>query len=137
MQLLAKLRIVYDLLNMADRRKLLLILGVSLLNGLINAAGIASILPFIGLISEPEILETNRYIIIFKQMTGIESYAGVVISFGLVSLSLLIVGNTICVFEDWYSTWFGATKNQELSSRLLRNYLGIDVLEFEKKKSAE
>lgn len=137
MQLLAKLRIVYDLLDRADRRKLLLILGVSMLNGLINAAGIASILPFIGLISEPEILDTNKYIIIFKQATGIESYAGVVISFGLVSLGLLIIGNTINVFEGWYSTWFGATKNQELSSRLLRNYLGIDVLEFEKKKSAE
>ena len=137
MQLLAKLRIVYDLLDMADRRKLLLIFGVSFLNGLINAAGIASILPFIGLISEPGILDTNKYIIIFKQVTGIESYAGVVISFGLVSLCLLIVGNIVTVFEDWYSTWFGATKNQELSSRLLRNYLGIDVLEFEKKKSAE
>jgi ABC-type multidrug transport system fused ATPase/permease subunit len=115
----------------------LLIFGISLLNGLINAAGIASILPFIGLISEPGILDTNKYILLFKHATGIESYAAVVISFGVISMGMLIVGNTISAFESWYGVLFGATKNQEFSSRLLRNYLRIDVLEFEKKKSAE
>jgi ABC-type multidrug transport system fused ATPase/permease subunit len=137
MQLLDKFRIVYALLDHADRRKLLLIFGISLLNGFINMASIASILPFIGLISEPEILHTNKYILYFQQATGIESYAGNVISFGAISLGMLILGNVISAFESWYGVLFGATKNQILSSRLLNNYLGIDVLEFEKKHSAE
>ncbi|VGO21295.1 ATP-binding cassette domain-containing protein [Pontiella sulfatireligans] len=137
MHLLEKFRIVYDLLDAVDKRKLALIFAISVLNGLINAAGIASILPFIGLISEPEILDTNKYILMFTQATGIESYAGVVVSFGLIAMGMLIVGNTISVFESWYGVLFGATKNQEFSSRLLRNYLRIDVLEFEKKKSGE
>lgn len=135
--MLVKLRIVYDLLDRADRRKLALILSVSLLNGLINAAGIVSILPFIGLISDPEILDSNRYILLFRSATGIESYAATVVSFGLISLGMLMIGNTITAFQSWYGTLFGASKNQTLSSRLLANYLQIDVLEFEKKKSAE
>jgi ABC-type multidrug transport system fused ATPase/permease subunit len=137
MQLLEKFRIVYNLLDHADRRKLLLVFILSVVNGLINMVSIASILPFIGLISEPAILHTNKYILYFQQFTGIESYTGNVVAFGAISLSMLIVGNVISAFESWYGVLFGATKNQELSSRLLQNFLGIDVLEFEKKKSAE
>ncbi|MDF7798504.1 ABC transporter ATP-binding protein [Pontiellaceae bacterium B1224] len=137
MQLLEKFRIVYKLLDHADRRKLLLIFVLSVVNGLINMVSIASILPFIGLISEPEILHTNKYILYFQQITGIESYTGNVVAFGAISLGMLIVGNVISAFESWYGVLFGATKNQELSARLLQNYLGIDVLEFEKKQSAE
>jgi ABC-type multidrug transport system fused ATPase/permease subunit len=137
MHLLAKLRIIYNLLDSVDRRTLALILCISLLNGALNAAGIASILPFIGLISEPGILETNKYILFFREFSGIDSYAAVVVSFGLISLLILIVSNAFSAFESWYGVLFGATKNQAFSARLLKNYLGIDVLEFEKKPSAE
>jgi len=137
MQLLEKLRIIYNLLDSVDRKKLALILCISLVNGAINAAGIASILPFIGLISEPEILERNKYILYFSQLTGIESYAAVVVSFGVISLSLLIVSNVLSSLETWYGVLFSASKTKVFSARLLNNYLDIDVLEFEKKPSAE
>ncbi|MDZ8118705.1 ABC transporter ATP-binding protein [Pontiella agarivorans] len=136
-QLLGKLRIIFDLLDAIDRRKLFLIFTLSLMNGVVNAAGIASILPFIGLISDPAILETNKYVLYFKELTGIASYAGVVVSFGFISLGMLILSNSISAVETWQGVWFSADKTKDLSARLLGNYLNIDVLEFEKKQSAE
>ena len=137
MQLLEKLRIIYGLLDSADRRSLALIFCISLLNAVINAGGIASILPFIGLITEPEILETNKYIMYFSKFTGVESYTAVVVSFGAISLLLLVVSNILSAFETWYEVLFGSSKTRVFSARLLNNYLNIDVLEFEKKPDAE
>lgn len=137
MQLFKKFYLIYELMDRSDKRKLLLILIISMVNGVLSAATIASILPFIGLVSEPEILNTNEYIVAFSRITGIESYSGVVISFGLIGFSLLIAGNAISAFDSWYGELFGAKKDQVLSTRLLRNYLHIDVLEFERRNSAE
>ena len=137
MHLLKKFRLIYDLMDSSDRRKLLLILLISMVNGLLSAASIASILPFVGLITEPEILHTNKYIIRFCELTGVTSYGGAVIAFGLMGLGLLIAGNVISACDNWYGEIFGSKMEQQLSTRLLRNYLGIDSLIFERRNSAE
>jgi len=120
-----------------DKRKLVFIAILSVINGLLGVVGIASILPFIGLISEPDLLTTNEHIQTFCRLTGIASYKGVVIAFGSISLFLMFTGNMLGVFEQWYSEVFGQNKERDLSERLLRNYLHTDVLLFEKRKNSE
>jgi ABC-type bacteriocin/lantibiotic exporter with double-glycine peptidase domain len=124
-------------MDAGDRRKMLLLGLLSILNGLFNVVGIASILPFIGLISAPEALDTNKYILVFKEFTGIDSYAGVVIAFGTISLLMVVIGNAVSAFEAFYGEIFGHKKERELSEKLLRNYLMTDVREFEKMKVGE
>jgi ABC-type bacteriocin/lantibiotic exporter with double-glycine peptidase domain len=135
--LLDKFRLIFGLMNAKDRRQLVLIGFISVVNGLLSVIGIASILPFIGLISEPELLNSNEYIQAFTRITGITSYTGVVVAFGSISLFLVVVGNVLSAFDGWYGEVFGYKKERELSERLLHNYLHVDVLEFERKKSSE
>lgn len=137
MLMLKKLRLILKLMDARDRRKLALIGLMSIITGLLGVAGIASVLPFIGLVSNPSLMETNRFILAFKDLTGIESHAGLIIAFGGISLFLIIFGNVVAAFESWYGELFGAQKERELSVRLLENWLQTDVLEFERKKSAE
>lgn len=137
MSLIHKFRLILSLMDASDKRRLVTILLLLIFNGLFSMVGVASVLPFIGLISQPELLESNRYILQFKQITGIESYAAVVLSFGGISLLLLVVGNLVSLFSLYYSKIFGHNKDSVLSERLLRNFLHLDVLEFEKKKSSE
>jgi ABC-type bacteriocin/lantibiotic exporter with double-glycine peptidase domain len=137
MLLLQKFKLILSLLDARDQRKLVLIGLVSVINGLFSVAGIASVLPFIGLLSEPELLDTNKYILMFKQITGLESYAAVVVAFGGVSLFLVVVGNLISAFDMLYGEKFGYEKEHVFSKRLLHNYLHTDVLEFEKRKTSE
>lgn len=137
MQFLNKCSLLYDLMDSRDKRTLMLLGILSLVNGLFNVVGIASVLPFIGLISVPELLETNKYILIFKDVTGIESYTGVVVAFGTISLFLVIVGNALSAYEVYYGELFGHKKDLELSKKLLRNYLNADVREFEKINAGE
>ncbi|MDF7824722.1 ABC transporter ATP-binding protein [Pontiellaceae bacterium B12227] len=137
MPIVEKLKLILKVLNPRDKRQLMIISAISVVNGLLGVAGIASVLPFIGLISEPELMHTNRIYIMFSDLTGIETYAGMVIAFGSISLLLIVFGNALSAFESWYGELFGARKDHELSGRLLENWLHTDVIEFEKKKNSE
>lgn len=56
---LLKLR---DLLDRRERRHALLLVGIMLVMGFVEMIGVASILPLIAVLSDPEIVQTNRYI---------------------------------------------------------------------------
>ncbi len=137
MSLIRKFKLILGLMDASDKRKLATLLCMLMINGLFSMIGVASVMPFIGLISQPHLMESNKYILLFKQTTGIESYSGVVLAFGCVSLFLLVVGNLLTLYTFYYSNVFGHNKDYVLSERLLRNYLHLDVLEFEKKKSSD
>ncbi len=137
MSLIRKFRLILNLMDASDKRRIATILVLLMLNGIFNMIGVASVLPFIGLISKPEMMESNRFILLFKQATGIESYTALVVSFGCISLLLLLIGNFVSLYSIYYSKVFGHGKDHALSERLLRNFLHLDVLEFEKKKSSD
>ena len=124
-------------MDQPDKRRLLVILLSSIVNGIFSVIGIASILPFIGVISEPELIETHRYILQFKDITGIQSYQGIVIAFGSLSFLLVLFGNIINALDAWIATRFGYHKEHELSERLLQIYLNCDEREFAKRKNSE
>lgn len=137
MLILDKFRLILSLMDSKDRHKLVLIGLVSILNGLLSVIGIASILPFIGLISQPELMESNKYILAFKTFTGLESYGAMVVAMGCCSLGLILFGNLVSAFDGFYGEIFSFRKEHVLTRRLLLNYLHTDVLEFSKKKTSE
>ncbi|TQV88714.1 ATP-binding cassette domain-containing protein [Aliikangiella coralliicola] len=135
--MLNKFFIIFGLMDQTDKRRLLIILFSSIINGLFSVVGIASILPFISVISEPQLIESHRYIIAFKEFTGIQSYQGIVIAFGSLSFLLVLFGNIINALDAWIATRFGYQKEHQLSERLLKIYLNSDELAFARKKNSE
>jgi ABC-type bacteriocin/lantibiotic exporter with double-glycine peptidase domain len=120
-----------------DKRRLFFMSCLSVFNGVLGAAGVASVLPFIGLVSDPDQMNSSPFILFFSQVTGIESHTGLIITFASLSIFLIVFGNLMAAVDDWYGELFGAQKDRDLSVRLLNNWLTTDALEFEKKKNAE
>jgi len=135
--LLSKLRIIYGLMESKDKSRLLFISLISIANGIFSVIGIASILPFIGVISEPDLINTQPEIIAFKDFTGIESYRGIILTFGSVSFLLVLIGNIVNGLDIWIANLFGLLKEQQLSQRLLSIYLSADDQIFNRQKNAE
>lgn len=135
--MLNKFLIIYGLMDQTDKRRLLMIWVSSIIDGSISIAGIASILPFITIISEPELMNTNQYLLMFREWTGIDSYKGLVISFGSISFIMLLVGNLFSALDSWIVTRFGFEKEHNLSEKLLTKYLDSDALVFARRKNAD
>ena len=55
-------RKLYDILDPRERRLTVVVFGVFLLVALVEAIGVASIMPFMAVLSNPGVVETNRYL---------------------------------------------------------------------------
>jgi len=135
--LVKKFKIIYGLMDASDKQRLLLILMMSIINGLFSVVGIASILPFIGIISEPDLVNSNHYIVMFKQLTGLNTYTELIITFGSISFVLVLLGNVLSALEVWVTARFGYIKESQLTRKLLAIYLNTDDLQFRRRKNSE
>ena len=57
-----KVRMIFQLLSTSGRKQALVVLILALFVGVFDALGIASIMPFIAVLSNPEIINENEYL---------------------------------------------------------------------------
>jgi ABC-type multidrug transport system fused ATPase/permease subunit len=88
-----------------------------------QAIGIASVLPFVNMVMNPEIIQNNSWLMYFYGVFGFSSSQTFIVSYGLVALGFIVVGNTISALAVWIRTSFVYNNNFKLSVRLLGQYL--------------
>jgi ABC-type bacteriocin/lantibiotic exporter with double-glycine peptidase domain len=93
------------------------------ISGLIEVAGIASIMPFLALITKPSLLETNKYLNWFYTTLNFQSANRFLIFVGIVVFIILIVSNVLVFLTMWGSERFSWMRTYTLSRRLLSSYL--------------
>ena len=95
------------------------ILGMALL----QVIGIASILPFMQLVAEPEVMAENSLLKWGYDQFEFESTRSMLIASGFVVLGLIAIGNGFSAFTTWLQFKYAWEIAHNLSTRLLRNYL--------------
>ena len=119
-----RLRAIYRLLSPRERMQLSLIFMFMVPNALMQVAGIASIMPFIAVMSQPELIESNAVIARFHQAVGSPPIEGFLVILALLALALLVLGNALAAFTTWLITRFSHMRIHTLSRKLLATYLG-------------
>ena len=114
-----------------------MLLAVAAADGLIQALGVASIMPFIAILSDPSLADTSRFFIILKGLLPAALEDELVWVTGLFALVVLIVSNALTMLDYWLSLRVFNEKRYQLSTRLLSLYLGQELLEFNRRKISE
>lgn len=114
---------VNGLLKAQERKQALNVLFLTILVALLEIVGIASILPFMAVLSSPELIETNKYLHGVYSALGFERAEHYLFFLGLVVLLLLVVGNVVKAVARWKTLDFSIMTGHTISSRLLRQYL--------------
>lgn len=117
------LRELFDLLDRRERWQLVLLGVCMLFVALLEMTGIASILPFMQVASNPELLEENHWLALVYQRTGLESPGSFLLLLGVVVLVLIALTNGFSAFTAWLMYRFAWGQNHRLSMRLLSRYL--------------
>lgn len=86
-------------------------------------AGVASILPFMELLSSPSVVEENRYLVVAYNFFQFESPRQMLIYFGVSIVALIGITNLISIFAVWLQYKYSWSIAHELSVRLLNTYL--------------
>ena len=106
-----------------DLRNFILIFFGILLTGAFEVIGIASIAPFMAIVSSPELAQENEYLALLYNFVNAKSHKEFVIILGFGVIIAILVSNTYQAFMAWVMTNFSRTQTHLLSVRLLRQYL--------------
>ena len=130
-------RKLLQLLTRRERRSFYLLLVLIVLMGLVETVGVASIMPFMYMLSDPAILERHP---ILSQVYAAMNFAdarGFMIFFGA-AVFAIVVGGLLFKAVTLYAVYrFTMMRGYSLSSRMLRGYLFQPYTWFLNRHSAD
>ena len=85
------LKKLYEFLTREERRQGLILLFMIMIMAFLDVAGVASIMPFMAVLLNPEIIESNYYLAKLNSVLGYTDQRDFLIFLGLVVFSLLVL----------------------------------------------
>ena len=112
-----------ELIRPVDRRRLYRLMPFVLLNALIQVVGIASIMPFLALVSNPDTIDTNTLLRWAYSAFGFTSQTSFLVFVGCSVLAVLVVSNGVAAWTQLSLLRFSWDMHHQVSVRMLREYL--------------
>ena len=105
--------------------------------GIIDAFGAASLMPFLSLISRPEIVEENQLLKFIQINSGITNYSNFIFLIGLIVFFILVISLIMKTLTSYVQIRFSVLKEHSIGKRLLKLYLTQSYDWFLDKNSSE
>jgi ATP-binding cassette, subfamily B, bacterial PglK len=132
---------IFSLLNKRERFSYYLFFYLILISSIIDLFGIASIFPFIFLVSNPNIIESNQLINFFYisliNLEVIQIKKDFLILSGVLALFLLIISITFRTLSQILVTRFCLNFEKTINLNLVRSYLSKPYIYFLDKNSTD
>lgn len=112
-----------DLLTPRERRQSYLLLCMIIVMGLLDVIGVASIMPFMSVLTNPEVIQTNKYLAAVYKKIGSTDNQTFIFFLGIMVLLTLVVSIAFKAFTTYAMLRFGHMRNYSLSRRLVEGYL--------------
>jgi ABC-type multidrug transport system fused ATPase/permease subunit len=120
-----------------ERRQITLLLLGTTVSGLLQAVGVASILPFIAVVTDPTLVTENRYLAWVYAELGFTSTNDFLRILGLFAFLMLLATNLLVGINAWLTFRVCHLGEYHLARRLLRKYLARPYLFLLQRNSAE
>lgn len=131
------LRTVFSMLSPIQRRRYVYIQAFFIGAAFLQVAGAGSVAPFVALLSNPEILQTNEYASRVYQSFGFTSDLQAIIAVAAAMLVLLGVSNATAALAVWLTYKFSLRVGLDLQRDLLSCYLRRPYVELAGVNSAD
>ncbi len=130
-------RLIWQILTKRERGRYLILLGLTVIMALFEVAGVAVILPFLKIISDPSYLHTNPVLVWFQRVTGIQSDLDLTVAVGSVVFLIILSGTMVRAATSYVEIRFGLMRGYSIGRRLLSNYLQQPYVWFLSRNSAD
>lgn len=100
-----------------------MLIGVVGIGGFVEMLGVASIMPFIAVVSDSSVISSNKYlshVYTWLNMTNTNTFLFIL---GIFTLVMLTFGNGYSAFVVWKSLYFSRKTEHSISDRLLTIYI--------------
>ena len=117
---------IIKLLTNQERKQALYLLLMILIVAILDAVGVASIMPFIAVLTNPDIIETNTFLnktFIFSETFGIKTSEQFLFALGSLVFLLLVFSLVLKAILTYFQLRFSAMCQYQLSKRMMSSYL--------------
>ncbi len=130
-------RKLLDLLSPRERRRFFLLLVLIVGMGFGEMLGVAAILPFLAVLSDPEIIRTSPRLAAIYQTLGFTTDRGFLMFLGVGVLTVMVLSLTFKSLTQYATYRFATMRGYTISSRLLQGYLQQPYAWFLNRHSAD
>ena len=114
---------LWQLLTPLDRKKLTYVFILVLAMACVEALGVISIMPFLAVLSSPEIIEKNKFLTILYDFLNLDNDQDFIVYLGAISLLIVVLSAIIKIITSYALNRFGSLQRHYFSTRLLKIYL--------------
>lgn len=124
------------LLTPEERKRALLLLVMIVIMAALDVVGVASIMPFMAVVSNPEIIKTNAMLAISYSLLGFQNPADFMLFLGIVVIVTLVLSLTFKAITTYAQLRFSLMREYTIGKRLIESYLNQPYTWFLNKHSA-
>ena len=131
---------ILSLLTAHERKNAALLLLMILMMALLDMIGVASILPFMSILSNPGLIETNIFynkMFEISKTFGVENDQQFIFALGILFFLILITSIAFKALTTYVQVRFIQMRQYNISKRLIENYLHMPYTWFLNRNSAE
>ena len=114
---------IWFLLDARERRRGVIVFALLLMVAFVDVLGVASVMPFIAVLANPEVVETNRYLAATYAALGFETRQGFLFFLGLVFFTVLMTSLALRAVGLWARLRFSHNREFSWGARLVGGYL--------------
>ena len=128
---------ILTILDHKEKENALKLFILMLLNGLIGMTGVASILPFLDVLANPEAIESKDYLSWTYQALGFQTYYSFSIFLGSTVFGVVLLGIGLQALTHYFTVRYTFNRGYAWSSRLMEAYFSRPYYWFLNRHSAD
>lgn len=114
---------LFEILTRGERKRAILVFLLMLVVALLETAGVASVLPFISVLSDPESVQRNPFLARLYQFSGANSTDEFIVLLGVGFLTVLVLSLAAKATSQWAQLDFTKMRVHSVGYRLTQRYL--------------
>jgi ATP-binding cassette, subfamily B, bacterial PglK len=115
-----------NLLTVEEHKKMYLLLFMMLIMALLDTIGVASILPFVAILTNPNLIETNLFLnnlFKFSSLFGVENNEQFLFVTGIIVLIMMVISLAFKGLTTYVQVRFVQMRQYSIGKRLIEGYL--------------
>lgn len=124
------------LLTPQERKRALLLLVMIVIMAALDVVGVASIMPFMAVLANPSIIETNAILSYTYSMMGFQNSSDFMFFLGIVVIVVLVLSLTFKAVTTYAQLRFSLMREYTIGKRLIESYINQPYAWFLNKHSA-
>lgn len=128
---------LFQILNKKEQTKFIFLFFAVFIMGLLEVMGVASILPFMQLIANPNAIEQSTLLMSVYNTMGFANHSSMLIFFGVAIIVLIGITSIFSIYALWLQYKYSWDTAHGLSMRLLKSYLTKPYKYFLNKNTSE